>query len=67
MTSGTNSTLLDEWRALDCYVGRKASLILPAEEIEGVLKGVDNQGGLLMSVNGKIESYTSGEISLRVQ
>lgn len=59
-------TLLDEWRALDCYVEQHAKLILPNEEIEGVLKGVDNQGALLMSVAGEIRSYTSGEISLRV-
>jgi BirA family biotin operon repressor/biotin-[acetyl-CoA-carboxylase] ligase len=59
--------LLDEWRALDCYIGRQAKLLLPNEEIEGVLKGVDNQGSLLMSVAGEVKSYTSGEISLRVQ
>jgi BirA family transcriptional regulator, biotin operon repressor / biotin---[acetyl-CoA-carboxylase] ligase len=58
--------LLDEWRALDCYVEQHAKLLLPNEEIEGVLKGVDNQGSLLMSVAGKMKSYTSGEISLRV-
>jgi len=67
LESGTNSNLLDEWRQIDCYAGRKARLILPDEEIEGVLKGVDNQGALLMSVDGKLKSYTSGEISLRVQ
>jgi len=61
-----NLNLIDEWRALDCYVERQAKLILPNEEIEGVLKGVDNQGALLMSVDGKVRSYTSGEISLRV-
>jgi len=67
LESGTNSNFLDEWRQIDCYAGRKARLILPSEEIEGVLKGVDNQGALLMSVDGKLKSYTSGEISLRVQ
>jgi BirA family biotin operon repressor/biotin-[acetyl-CoA-carboxylase] ligase len=58
--------LLDEWRALDCYCEQKAKLILPNEEIEGVLKGVDDQGSLLMFVSGKIKSYNAGEISLRV-
>ena len=58
--------LLDEWRKLDCYVERHARLLLPNEEIEGILKGVDNQGSLLMLVAGEMKSYTSGEISLRV-
>jgi len=61
------SNLLDEWRAFDHYVGRNAKLILPNEEIEGVLKGVDNQGALLLSVGKEVKSFTSGEISLRVQ
>ena len=66
MNSETNIHLLDEWRQYDCYSGRKARLILPNEEIEGTVKGVDDHGALLMSVNGKTKSYTSGEISLRI-
>ena len=58
--------LLDEWRALDCYIEQKAKLILPDKEIEGILKGVDDQGSILMSVSGEIKSYNAGEISLRV-
>ncbi len=65
LNTDQNSNLLDEWRALDCYAEQQAKLLLPNEEIEGVLKGVDNQGLLLMSVGGKVKRYTSGEISLR--
>jgi BirA family transcriptional regulator, biotin operon repressor / biotin---[acetyl-CoA-carboxylase] ligase len=66
LESSANSTLIDEWRKFDCYVNKKARLLIGDKEIEGVLKGVDNQGALLMSVNGKIETYMSGEVSLRV-
>lgn len=66
MEADQSLNLLDEWRTLDCYVEQHVKLLLPNEEIEGVLKGVDNQGSLLMSVAGKMKSYTSGEISLRV-
>ncbi len=66
LNTDQNSNLLEEWRALDCYVEQQAKLLLPNEEIEGVLKGVDNQGLLLMSVDGEVKRYTSGEISLRV-
>jgi BirA family transcriptional regulator, biotin operon repressor / biotin---[acetyl-CoA-carboxylase] ligase len=62
-----NTALLDEWRALDCFVGKQAKLFLPNEEIEGVLKGVDDQGSILMLVDKDVKSYTSGEISLRVE
>jgi BirA family transcriptional regulator, biotin operon repressor / biotin---[acetyl-CoA-carboxylase] ligase len=66
MNKDANLNLLDEWRTLDCYVEQPARLLLPNEEIEGILKGVDNQGSLLMSVAGEVKSFTSGEISLRV-
>jgi BirA family transcriptional regulator, biotin operon repressor / biotin---[acetyl-CoA-carboxylase] ligase len=66
LNTDQNLNLLDEWRALDCYLERRATLLLPNEEIEGVLKGVDNQGSLLMSVAGEVKRYMSGEISLRV-
>lgn len=66
LSQGQAPNLIDEWRELDCCVARQAKLILPNEEIEGVLKGVDNQGALLMSVAGEVRSYASGEISLRV-
>lgn len=67
LQSGTNSSLLDEWRQYDQSVGRSAKLILPGKEIEGILKGVDNQGSLLMIVDGQQKSFTSGEVSLRIQ
>ncbi|MBL1143234.1 MAG: bifunctional biotin--[acetyl-CoA-carboxylase] ligase/biotin operon repressor BirA [Proteobacteria bacterium] len=66
MQNDQSLNLLDEWRVLDCHSERHAKLLLPNEVIEGVLKGVDDQGALLISVDGKIKSYTSGEISLRV-
>ncbi len=67
MNKDQNLNLIDEWRALDCYAGRTAKLLLPNEEIKGILKGVDDQGSLLMSVAGEVKSFTSGEISLRIQ
>ena len=67
LQSGTSSSLLDEWRQYDQSLGRRAKLILPGKEIEGILKGVDNQGSLLMNVDGQLKSFTSGEVSLRIQ
>ncbi len=67
LQSDTSSSLLDEWRQYDQSVGHRAKLILPGKEIEGILKGVDNQGSLLMIVDGQLKSFTSGEVSLRIQ
>lgn len=58
--------LLEEWRKLDYFIEQHAKLILPNEEIEGTLKGVDDQGLLLMSVSGDIKRFNAGEVSLRV-
>ena len=51
---GKNLDLVDEWRQYDCYTGRKAKLILPHEEVTGILKGIDEEGSLLISVEGAI-------------
>ena len=64
---GKNLNLINEWRKYDCYLGRKAALILPNQKIIGVLKGVDDQGSLLMLVDGELSSFRSGEVSLRMQ
>ena len=64
---GKNLDLINEWRKYDCYIGRKAVLILPNQKIIGLLKGVDDQGSLLMQVDGELSSYRSGEVSLRMQ
>jgi len=64
---GKNLDLINEWRKYDRYIGRKAVLILPNQKIIGLLKGVDDQGSLLMQVDGELSSYRSGEVSLRMQ
>ena len=66
LQTGANLNLLNEWRQFDYYAGKEATLILPNEKITGILKGVDEQGSLLMLVDGKLLSYRSGEVSLRI-
>lgn len=64
--SGDTTSLLDEWRNYDCYLDKAARLILPDSEITGIVKGIDDQGRLLMEHQGEINNYLSGEISLRM-
>jgi BirA family biotin operon repressor/biotin-[acetyl-CoA-carboxylase] ligase len=59
--------IINEWREYDCMRGKKARLILQGEEIDGLVVGVDSDGALLMSINERVQKYTAGEISLRVE
>ena len=61
------SGLLDEWRRYDCFMGKPARLVFQQDLIEGVVKGVDEQGSLLSDVDGNIQCYTSGDLSLRLK
>lgn len=58
---------INEWREYDCMRGKIARLILQGKYINGLVVGVDNDGALLMSVNERIQKYTAGEISLRIE
>lgn len=62
-----HAKLLEEWRRLDCYKDRMANLQLPGSEVSGRIMGIDNDGCLLISVNGQIQRYMCGELSVRLQ
>ena len=62
-----NPGIIDEWRRYDCMKGKHAKLVLPGRIVNGVVLGIDDNGALLMSVNEKLEKFSSGEISLRLQ
>lgn len=67
MQTETDLVLLNEWRQYDCCKNEYVRLILPGSKIQGRLEGVDDQGSLLICVNGKTQHFSSGEISLRVE
>lgn len=48
------------------FLGSKVKLILPTEIKEGIARGVDEQGRLLLEENGTICTYPAGEVSLRL-
>ncbi|MXP50794.1 bifunctional biotin--[acetyl-CoA-carboxylase] ligase/biotin operon repressor BirA [Pantoea sp. SoEX] len=53
------------WKILDNFINRWVKLIINDKEIYGIARGVDNYGALLLENNGKIKSWSLGEISLR--
>jgi BirA family biotin operon repressor/biotin-[acetyl-CoA-carboxylase] ligase len=56
----------DEWRSLDALRGRPARVLLARGAVEGIARGVDDDGGLLLEHGGKIEKFIAGEASLRL-
>jgi BirA family biotin operon repressor/biotin-[acetyl-CoA-carboxylase] ligase len=60
------SAYMDEYRRLSCVIGRKIKLIQQDTETIGSAVGIDDEGGLIVTFpDGRTETLTSGEISLR--
>jgi BirA family biotin operon repressor/biotin-[acetyl-CoA-carboxylase] ligase len=57
--------ILNEWRQYDFIQGQQAILTLPGRQIQGQVIGIDEQGALLMSVQGKKRRFSAGEIKMR--
>ena len=55
----------DEWLKCDAYANEPVSLLLMRDSVKGIARGVDHTGALLLDVDGKQETYSGGEISLR--
>jgi BirA family biotin operon repressor/biotin-[acetyl-CoA-carboxylase] ligase len=57
---------LNEWRTYDCLQGLPASVLIAQHSIEGIVQGVDDNGLLLLKRHdGVIQTFASGEVSLR--
>lgn len=56
---------INDWQRFDCMSGRQVTLSSGRQTIRGQMIGVDQAGALLLSVDGSIQRYASGELSLR--
>jgi BirA family biotin operon repressor/biotin-[acetyl-CoA-carboxylase] ligase len=56
----------DEWRSLDALRGRPARVLLARDTVEGIARGVDEDGGLLLEHGGNVDKFIAGEASLRL-
>ncbi len=56
---------IHRWQALDNFINRPVKLLIGDREVQGIARGIDQQGGLLLEQNGEIKSWVGGEISLR--
>jgi len=56
----------DTWRSLDALQGRPARVLLPQGAVDGIARGVDEDGALQLETGGYLEKFRSGEASLRL-
>ena len=57
---------MDEYLSYIGYMGQRATLILGNERIPATLLSVDEEGGLLVEMDGKNRRLTAAEVSVRI-
>jgi len=58
-------TMVNEWAKHDFYLNKPVRLITGSREKKGICRGINNQGALLLEVDGQISPIYGGEVSLR--
>lgn len=56
---------LPRWKKLDNFIDRRVKLIIGDTEVQGISRGINRQGALLLEQDGVITPFIAGEISLR--
>jgi BirA family biotin operon repressor/biotin-[acetyl-CoA-carboxylase] ligase len=59
------TVMVDEWAKHDFYLNKPVKLITGAREKQGICRGINNQGALLLEVDGQVSPIYGGEVSLR--
>jgi BirA family transcriptional regulator, biotin operon repressor / biotin---[acetyl-CoA-carboxylase] ligase len=55
------------WEQLDNLQERSITVILEENEMQGIAKGIDAQGNLMVQAENKCHHFHSGEVSVRLQ
>lgn len=59
------STLIEEWRSLDAFHQLPVRISIGNRSVDGVQEGIDESGALLVRVDGELQTFHGGEVSLR--
>jgi BirA family biotin operon repressor/biotin-[acetyl-CoA-carboxylase] ligase len=59
------AAFIDEWQALDALADAHVKVINGAQTLHGAARGVDENGALLVEIDGALQKFVSGEVSLR--
>lgn len=55
-----------DWRGFDCMQGRDVTIFVGQQRFDGVVRGIDDQGLLLLEDDaGQLRAFASGEVSFR--
>lgn len=55
------------WNQADALQGHRVNLILPSSELQGIARGVNAIGELQLEIDGQLQVYNGGEVTLRSQ
>jgi BirA family biotin operon repressor/biotin-[acetyl-CoA-carboxylase] ligase len=55
------------WSSLDALRGRRVRVLLGDKTVAGTARGADVDGALLLEVEGRMQKFVSGEVSLRLE
>ncbi len=59
------AALIPEWREYDLYDGKRVLLQMGARQVQGIHRGIEASGALLLETDGGVRAYHGGEVSLR--
>ncbi|MCU7978044.1 bifunctional biotin--[acetyl-CoA-carboxylase] ligase/biotin operon repressor BirA [Shewanella sp. SW36] len=55
------------WQVADLFYGREIRLLMGEKSVEGICRGVDEQGAVLLETADGVQAFIGGEISLRAR
>lgn len=58
---------LERWRKFDCFYQKAVKLVTATTEIHGISQGINQNGELLLEIDGKVQAFAIGEMSLRAE
>jgi BirA family biotin operon repressor/biotin-[acetyl-CoA-carboxylase] ligase len=56
---------MDEWQSADDLIDQPVRVLQGAESLEGVARGIDADGALLIDAGGMQRRILSGEVTVR--
>lgn len=59
------ASMLEEWHTHDFYLNKRVKLLTGERITKGICRGVNNQGALMLEIDGQIRPIYGGEVSLR--
>ncbi len=59
------SAFMQQWNKLDFLLGKDVTVLLGDKQMYGVANGLSDSGELLVKIDGKVQSFNSGDVSVR--